>query len=51
MVKKDGEFFQHIRQVHMDFHMPEFPVNAINNFDARAFVDHLERGKINKENS
>ena len=34
------------RQVHMDFHMPEFPPDAITNFDAKAFVDHLERGKV-----
>jgi hypothetical protein len=40
-------FFSHMRQVHMDFHMPEFPLNAINNFDAKSFVDHLERGRIN----
>ncbi len=40
-------FFSHMRQVHMDFHMPEFPINAINNFNAKRFVDHLERGKIN----
>jgi len=35
------------RQVHMDFHAPEFPATAIKNFNARQFVDHLEHGKIN----
>ena len=35
------------RQVHMDFHMPEFPPEAIRNFDAKTFVDHLERGRVN----
>ena len=34
------------RQVHMDFHMPEFPREAIRNFNAARFVDHLERGKV-----
>jgi hypothetical protein len=36
-----------MREVHMDFHMPEFPRDAIVNFDATAFVDHLERGRVN----
>ncbi len=40
-------FRDHIRQVHMDFHMPEFPPLAIVNFHAQAFVDHLERGRVN----
>ncbi len=47
MLDKQGRFYKHMRQVHMDFHMPEFPRNAIKNFDARRFVDHLERGKVN----
>ncbi len=47
MVDKTSAFFQHMRQVHMDFHMPEFPLNAIKQFDAKAFVDRLERGKVN----
>lgn len=47
MVDKNSRFYRHMRQVHMDFHMPEFPVEAIRNFDARTFVDHLERGRIN----
>ena len=43
-----GEWFKdHWRQVHMDFHMPEFPADAINNFDAKEFVAHLVRGKVN----
>lgn len=37
----------HIRQVHMDFHMPEFPVDAIRRFNAEEFVGHLVRGKVN----
>ncbi len=40
-------FRDHYRQVHMDFHMPEFPLQAIRNFDAKAFIDHLKRGRIN----
>ncbi len=47
MKEKASYFYQHMRQVHMDFHMPEFPVNAINNFNAKDFVDNLLRGKIN----
>ncbi len=35
------------RQVHMDFHMPEFPRSAIKKFNAKTFVDHLERGRVN----
>jgi len=34
------------RQVHMDFHMSEFPPDAIVNFNAKEFVDHLEHGKV-----
>lgn len=40
-------FRQYIRQVHMDFHMPEFPAEAIRNFNAAEFVAHLVRGRIN----
>ncbi|MFW5995254.1 MAG: beta-galactosidase trimerization domain-containing protein, partial [Spirochaetia bacterium] len=40
-------FFDHMRQVHMDFHMPEFPLRAIESFNAKEFVDSLERGNIN----
>ena len=43
-----GEWFgDHWRQVHMDFHMPEFPADAIKNFSAADFVGHLVRGKVN----
>ena len=43
-----GEWFKdHWRQVHMDFHMPEWPDDAIDSFDAKAFVAHLARGKVN----
>ncbi len=45
--KTDDWFYSHIRQVHMDFHMPEFPQNAIKNFNAQDFVKHLVHGKIN----
>ncbi|MCF7853183.1 MAG: alpha-L-fucosidase [Candidatus Pacebacteria bacterium] len=40
-------FRTHIRQVHMDFHMPEFPIEAIRNFNAEEFVGHLLHGKVN----
>ena len=40
-------FKDHRRQVHMDFHMPEFPAAAIENFNATRFVDHLEAGRVN----
>jgi len=40
-------FRDHMRQVHMDFHMPEFPREAIVNFDAEQFVSQLRRGRIN----
>ena len=40
-------FRDHYRQVHMDFHMPEFPGDAIKNFNAKKFVDELEYGKVN----
>ncbi|OPZ22857.1 MAG: hypothetical protein BWZ10_00201 [candidate division BRC1 bacterium ADurb.BinA364] len=44
----DTDWFRaNIRQVHMDFHMPEFPREAIANFDAGEFVAHLRRGKVN----
>ncbi len=47
MIDKESAFFTHMRAVHMDFHMPEFPVNAITSFNATGFVDHLERGRVN----
>ncbi|MBD3385446.1 hypothetical protein GF407_11040 [candidate division KSB1 bacterium] len=40
-------FRDHYRQVHMDFHMPEFPTQAIRNFDVESFVSHLLRGRVN----
>jgi len=40
-------FLDHVRQVHMDFHMPEFPAEAIKRFNAKEFVAHLVRGKVN----
>ncbi|MFP4028102.1 MAG: alpha-amylase family protein [Candidatus Brocadiia bacterium] len=40
-------FRDHMRQVHMDFHMPEFPEGAIVNYDPEKFVDYLERGRVN----
>jgi hypothetical protein len=43
---KHTPFFEHMRQVHMDFHMPEFPAEAITSFNAKEFVDHLERGNV-----
>jgi hypothetical protein len=38
---------ENIRQVHIDFHMPEFPRDAIANFNAEEFVSHLVRAKAN----
>lgn len=40
-------FKKHMRQVHLDFHMPEFPREAIHNFDAKRMIDHIQRGRIN----
>lgn len=37
---------QCFRQVHLDFHIPEFPRDALAHFDADRFVDHLVRGKV-----
>lgn len=47
MLNKNDIFYKHMRQVHMDFHMPEFPVDAIGSFDPREFVATLVKGKIN----
>jgi len=44
--RKEHWFHRCMRQVHMDFHMPEFPAEAIDSFDAKAFVANLVRGKI-----
>lgn len=47
MQLKDNWFSSHIRQVHVDFHMPEFPYDAINDFDAESFVAEFVRAKVN----
>lgn len=47
MLDKNSKFYKHMRQVHMDFHMPEFPIKAIENFNSEKFVSELIRGKIN----
>ena len=47
MTTEHDWFKTHIRQVHMDFHMPEFPAEAITGFDAKEFVGHLRRGRVN----
>ncbi|TBL75980.1 alpha-amylase family protein [Paenibacillus thalictri] len=40
-------FSRHIRQVHVDFHMPEFPYDAIKGFNAKEFVAEFVRAKVN----
>ncbi len=40
-------FTSHIRQVHVDFHMPEFPQDAIKAFNAKEFVAEFVRAKVN----
>lgn len=44
---KETWFWDRIRQVHIDFHMPEFPREAIKNFNAVEFVAELKRAKVN----
>ncbi|WP_135553947.1 alpha-L-fucosidase [Paenibacillus cymbidii] len=44
---EDGWFARHLRQVHVDFHMPEFPADAITRFDAREFVAEFVRAHVN----
>lgn len=44
---QDSWLRNRIRQVHIDFHMPEFPKDAIKNFDAKVFVGELKRAKVN----
>lgn len=44
---KDSWFWDRIRQVHIDFHMPEFPREAVKNFNAVEFVGELKRAKVN----
>lgn len=43
----DSWLFDRIRQVHIDFHMPEFPRNAVANFDAKQFVAELKHAHVN----
>ncbi|WP_256760979.1 family 10 glycosylhydrolase [Cohnella sp. WQ 127256] len=38
---------ENIRQVHIDFHMPEFPRESITNFNAQEFVSEFVRAKVN----
>lgn len=40
-------FWDNIRQVHVDFHMPEFPQEAIKKFDAQTFVAEFVAAKVN----
>ncbi|QTH44200.1 alpha-L-fucosidase [Cohnella sp. LGH] len=47
MKKNDQWFRENIRQVHIDFHMPEFPRDAIHNFNAQEFVSEFVRAKAN----
>lgn len=44
---QDSWFWDRIRQVHIDFHMPEFPREAVKSFNAQAFVSELKRAKVN----
>ncbi|MCI0514513.1 alpha-L-fucosidase [candidate division KSB1 bacterium] len=37
----------YFRQVHLDFHIPEFPPEALTNFDPIHLVDALERSQVN----
>src|SRR5690606_38934271 len=47
LVMTQNWFRENIRQIHIDFHMPEFPRDAIKNFDAEQFVSHIVRAKAN----
>lgn len=38
---------RHMRQVHMDFHTPEFPKQALKNLDAKQMIEALVYGKVN----
>lgn len=40
-------FSQRTRKVHMDFHTPEFPADAIKRFDAGEFISTLKQANIN----
>lgn len=39
--------WDNIRQVHVDFHMPEFPKEAIKHFDAKTFVSNFVEANVN----
>lgn len=43
----DSWIWERMRQIHIDFHMPEFPKDAIKNFNAKEFVGELKRAKVN----
>jgi len=45
--KRSDWFGKCMRQVHMDFHMPEYSPEAVTSFNAEEFVGHLVHGKIN----
>jgi len=38
---------ERIRGVHVDFHTPEFPRDAVTRFDAKEFVAKLVKGRVN----
>lgn len=44
---KDNWHWERIRQVHLDFHIPEFPREALTAWDAKALVSELVRAKVN----
>jgi hypothetical protein len=46
-IVQDFWMWDRVRQVHVDFHMPEFPKEAIKNFNAKEFVGELKRAKVN----
>lgn len=46
-MKKESWMWDRMRQVHVDFHMPEFPQDAIRRFDAKTFVERFVRAKVN----
>ncbi len=44
---RDEWMWNRMRQVHVDFHMPEFPQEAIQRFDAKSFVERFVKAKVN----
>ncbi|MBO9609275.1 MAG: family 10 glycosylhydrolase [Paenibacillaceae bacterium] len=46
-MKRDSWLWDWMRQVHVDFHMPEFPQDAIKRFDAQSFVGQFVRANVN----